>query len=68
MTLLEANPENQYQTNFVFNTLNKKVLIRLLPYVAIERCIRLLSATVVGMFYAWFTVGELRSPGNRVAQ
>ena len=36
--------------------------------VAIERYMRLLWATVVGMcmFYLWFMVGELRSPGNRV--
>ena len=36
--------------------------------VAIKRYIRLLWATVVGMcmFYLWFTVGGLRSPGNRV--
>ena len=36
--------------------------------VAIDWYIRLLWATVVGMcmFYLWFAVGELRSPGNRV--
>ena len=37
-------------------------------FVAIDRYIRLLWATVVGCvyLYLWFTIGELRSPGNRV--
>ena len=37
--------------------------------VAIWRYIRLIWATVMGMcmFYLWFTVGELRLPGDRVA-